>query len=546
MIVFGSRGSDLALTQTRMVAAALARAAGCQYRIEIIETRGDRVVDRPLPEIGGKGLFTQELEDALRQGRIDVAVHSLKDLPVADPAGLTIGAVPERRDPGDVLVCQPQWFDRNGTVPLRSGCRVGTSSHRRRAALERLRPDLVFADVRGNVPTRVDKVRRGDYGAVVLAAAGLDRLQLPLGELVRAALPIEQFPPAPAQGALGVQCRSGDTRVLAMLAQLHDAVADRCARAERDVLFKLGGGCSMPLGVLVTDERDGFRLRAAFYSLPQPGHTPAGVFVDLRGRDPLALAEQVAARWRPLVDTPLAGRDVVLLRPDDGSRDLDDALAVAGARVRRIALTRVVPIAGVAVDAATVQDRMLAFTSARAVELFCAAARVDLRGRSAFAGGPATAAAVHAHGMTPIAATLGSGGRALAERIRTSPPPAGILFPCAEERHPDLEDGLRAAQIAVVPLPVYRTEQLPPNAVDVPAGATVVFASPSAVRAWAAAPRPRARHVAIGQSTAAAMRDAGVPCDAVADEPTAAGLIRSLEVVSQCPAPPRSTGPGPL
>ena len=164
MIRFGSRGSDLALCQSRMVAAALTAATGEEVQIEVIETRGDRILDKPLPQIGGKGLFTEELEHALRDRRIDAAVHSMKDLPVCDPKGLTIGAVPERVAPHDVLICSPDAIvGSTDEVPLRAGSRVGTSSHRRRSALERLRPDLQFADIRGNVPTRVDKVRRGEY-----------------------------------------------------------------------------------------------------------------------------------------------------------------------------------------------------------------------------------------------------------------------------------------------------------------------------------------------------------------------------------------------
>ena len=325
MIKFGSRGSDLALRQSRMVAAALTEATGEAVEIEVIETRGDRILDKPLPQIGGKGLFTEELENALRERRIDAAVHSMKDLPVCDPDGLTIGAVPERVAPHDVLICRPDAIvGSSDEVPLRAGSRVGTSSHRRRSALERLRPDLEFADIRGNVPTRVDKVRRGDYDAVVLAAAGLDRLNLALKSLERYQLPVSWSTPAPSQGALAVQCRADDERVLQLLARLHDPVAALCANAERDVLFRLGGGCSMPLGVLVTPEDEAMRLQAAFYTNPEHGLADAhAVFADMRGSDAMVMAAQLAEQWRPMVEAPLRGAEIVMLRPAGHSGSLN-------------------------------------------------------------------------------------------------------------------------------------------------------------------------------------------------------------------------------
>jgi len=534
MITFGSRGSDLARCQSRMVADALTAATGEEVRIEIIETRGDVILDKPLPMIGGKGLFTEELEQALREGRIDIAVHSMKDLPVRDPDGLTIGAVFGRRSPNDVLIYDPTWADAtNNEVPLRTGCRVGTSSYRRRAALERVRPDLMFADIRGNVPTRVDKVRRGDYGAVVLAAAGLDRLQLPIDGLLRKDLAVSWSTPAPAQGALAVQCRADDPRVRAALAKLHDEEAALCAHAERDVLERLGGGCSMPLGVLVTREDATMRLQAAFYTNPEHGPTKAaGLFANLRGEDPMALAAQVASDWQPLASEPLRGRDVILLRPDGNGGDFEAAFAVAGARVSNIALTAVRPLPDVTINAGQIVNKKLAFTSVRAVELFCAIAEcvqgIDLRGVPVFAGGPVTADAARDHGMVPATPAAGCGGALLAQHIANADvPTGGVLFPCAIDRHPDLEAGLQAAGVAVSPLPLYRTEQLPDVELPPLDDAILVFTSPSAVRAYASRTRAPARHLAIGPSTAAAMADVDLRCDGTAAEPTAMALIQT-------------------
>lgn len=533
MIVFGSRGSDLALTQTRAVATALRAATGEEFRIEVIETRGDRDLDRPLPTIGGKGLFTAELEAALLSSRIDAAVHSMKDLPVELREELVIGAVPPRAAHEDVLVYDPAVEDLNSAfVPLRAGCRVGTSSHRRRAALALHRQDLEYADVRGNVPTRVAKVRRGEYGAVVLAAAGLDRLDLPLEGLKRIALPAQWCPPAPAQGALAVQCRANDARVRSLLARLHDPLSALCAGAEREVLAVLGGGCSMPLGALVTPDGSGFRMQLGLFARPElhPGQC-AALFRELRGDDPSSLARTAAAEWAALVGEPLFGVAVTLLRPEGSGRELADALAIAGARVQTVNLTRIVSLPGVVVPPQRLRDRAIAFSSARAVERFFAIVPpAEAAHRPVFAVGAATSAAIRARGVACTCPSEGSGGAAMARLVlATAVPSGGILYPCAEDRHPEFEAALEVARIAVDPLPLYRSE--PIDAVPVPEahGEWLVFTSPSAVRAYAAAPRSSwSRHLALGDTTAAAMHQLRVRCDATASRPTAACLIPCL------------------
>ncbi|MCK5942553.1 MAG: hydroxymethylbilane synthase, partial [Planctomycetes bacterium] len=304
MIVYGTRGSELALTQTRMVAEQIKQATGEDYRVQVLVTTGDRIQDQPLSGIGVKGLFTKELEDALRSGAIDAAVHSLKDLPVQDPDGLALGAVPPREDPRDVLVTREQVLTEaygDGVAPfaaLRAGATVGTSSPRRALAAIAARADLQPRDIRGNVPTRVRKARDGDYDAVVLARAGLNRLGQDLSGLVTQPLPVDRFTPAPGQGALGIQCRRGDQRILDVLANVHDDVTARCVDAERAVLLGLGGGCSMPLGVLVeplapAGPAPRFRLRAALF-----GGAPNAALYDARiGDDPAAMARELVAQW---------------------------------------------------------------------------------------------------------------------------------------------------------------------------------------------------------------------------------------------------------
>ena len=242
----GTRGSRLAQWQAEWVRDQLS-ARGVQARIVIIETRGDAEVDRPLHELEGKGFFTKEIEDALLAGRIDVAVHSLKDLPTRLPDGLALAAVPERHDAREALVGGARLAD------LPAGARVGTSSLRRMTQVIYLRPDLQVVPLRGNVPTRLRKVESGDgCDAALLALAGLERLSL--GER---ATPIDPFEvmPAPGQGALGLEVRAGDRATQDALGPLADAASAQAVASERALLAALGGGCQAPVAAWVEFQR---------------------------------------------------------------------------------------------------------------------------------------------------------------------------------------------------------------------------------------------------------------------------------------------------
>ena len=237
MLVIGSRGSQLALWQAQWIAARLAE-HGHETRIEIIKTTGDKITDVPLAKVGTKGLFTKEIEEALLDRRIDLAIHSLKDLPTEIPAGLTIAAVPEREDPRDAMVGA-----RLSELP--AGAKVGTSSLRRAAQLRMVRPDLAIESVRGNLDTRVRKLDEGQYRAIVLAAAGLTRLGW--AHRIAEILSPEVMCPAVGQGALAVETRhEGEARDFC--AVLDHAATRAAVTAERAVLAALGGGCQVPIG----------------------------------------------------------------------------------------------------------------------------------------------------------------------------------------------------------------------------------------------------------------------------------------------------------
>jgi hydroxymethylbilane synthase len=252
MLTIGTRRSPLAMWQANHVAALLQAAwPTLEVHLEPFTTQGDlsQAAGTPLPSIGGKGLFTAELEQAIRDGRIQLAVHSLKDLPVADADGLTIGAIPARAEVRDVLVAHSG----HTLATLPEGARVGTSSPRRAAQLAAVRPDLRFEPIRGNVETRLRKVLDERlYDATVLAAAGLERLGL--ADYASQYLPLEIMLPAPGQGALAIQCATADATTRAWLAPLDDPSTRRAVTAERAFLHALGGGCAMPVGAYAVGE----------------------------------------------------------------------------------------------------------------------------------------------------------------------------------------------------------------------------------------------------------------------------------------------------
>ena len=242
----GSRGSQLALWQANHISSLL-RACGHEVEIEIIHTTGDKITDVPLAMVGtkggfGKGVFTKEIEEALAARRVDLAVHSLKDLPTELPKGFEIAAITKREDPRDAFCSR-----KHATIEdLPAGARVGTSSLRRQAQLKAVRPDLDIHPLRGNVDTRLRKLEQGEYDAIILASAGLKRLGKT--ELIKQVIPAEIMCPAAGQGALGIEVRKGDAKTHELLAFLNDPNAHAATTCERALLNRLGGGCQVPIG----------------------------------------------------------------------------------------------------------------------------------------------------------------------------------------------------------------------------------------------------------------------------------------------------------
>ncbi|MFI5368526.1 MAG: hydroxymethylbilane synthase, partial [Spirochaetia bacterium] len=443
--------------------AALLAGLGVQCDIVQIETRGDDTLDRPLPEIGGDGVFTERIERALRSSEIDIAVHSLKDLPVEDPGELCVGAVLGREEVREVLVSR----EGRKLSELPRGAMLGSSSTRRQAQLLALRSDLVIRPIRGNVETRIRKVETGEYEATLLAGAGV--LRLGLGARVAEWLEISQVLPAPGQGALAVQCRADDQPTRTLLAEIDEPGLRSETDAERGFLRALGGGCSAPVGAYAKLSGSWLRLHGRVSALD------GSRFVDVEdeGEDHAALVAGLAARAlregaaemiasaarqpaaqpaaRPAVQpdalSSIQGMRIVVTRPRDQADELCQSLAAAGAVPLAVPMIRIAPIEDTgALDAAihTLSSyRWLVFASANGVELFMKRLQA-MRGETRWDGapmvaaaGPGTAAALSRHGVSADLVPAVHSGAALAEAILEAAPDgldgARLLLPRAQD-----------------------------------------------------------------------------------------------------------------
>jgi hydroxymethylbilane synthase len=533
VIRIGTRGSDLALTQTRMVAQLLER-LGHKTELVVIQTSGD-ATDRPFKELEGKAFFTKELDDALLTWAVDLAIHSLKDLPTDDPPGLATTSVLPRADPRDRLllrVAPVHGSPQRGAPLLRAGMRVGTSSTRRAAQLKEAFPGIAALDLRGNVPTRVQKLRRGDYDAIVLAAAGLDRLGLDLAGLSVHALDPPEFLPAPGQGVLAARYRADDPTLPDALRPLIDVAAAECSRAERLVLAKRDRGCSLPLGALARRRGDAIELLA---SLEREGRI---AHAHVRGR---TATEAADAAVRALTGAPT----IVVTRPSGLDDELCAALADAGFRVASQPAIRFAELPEDATRRALLAAAggfdVVAFTSRAAVRAFARAVETlpaPPTLRTVAAVGAATARALEAHGFAAGFVGDGRGAESLARALATAlPPRARILHPGPLEPEPAFARALADGGFTVAELPLYATVAITDDP-PLPAGPVIaLLASPSAARAFLAREHVRARlergdesllFLAGGATTAAELERLGARVAAVARTPGAADVVAAL------------------
>jgi hydroxymethylbilane synthase len=555
--IVGTRTSRLALWQTRHVVEMLCAAwEGLECRIKEFTTKGDKTPDKPLPDIGGKGLFTLELEEALRGAEIDAAVHSLKDLPVEDAPGLTLGAVAARAEAGDCLVARSGWT----LETLPEGAVVGTSSTRRRAQLLSKRPDLQVRSIRGNVETRIRKVMDGQYDATVLARAGLERLELT--NHVTDHLGLDVMLPAPGQGALAVQCRADDRRAMKLLSEIDDPSTRAAVSAERTFLAGLGGGCATPVGAFARTSRKSPPWRLTLSAVVGSIDGRRMIRLERSGDDPASLGKAAAeeALQRGGADVlavkvaaegaPLGGRRVVVTRAGDQAEAFCKKLEAAGAEPVLVPVIRIVPAGDRgAIERAIAGFREFdwaVFTSANGVTHWWNVLAEHGLDRAIFGGarvaavGSATAGALRERGVEPDFIPEMYVGEQIARGLEDVEGKTVCLLR-ARMAGGDLPRLLRSRGARVVDVAVYENvpAEIEPEAVAaLRRGVDIVtFTSGSTVRNFVAALRSipdlentlgGLRCACIGPVTAKAARELNLDVRAVASVHTVDGLFEAL------------------
>lgn len=539
----GTRGSPLALRQTdRVIEQLLAVAPAVSCEVRVIRTAGDRHPEAAINELSADGVFVRTLEEALLAGHIDLAVHSLKDLPGALLPGLVLAAYLERGDPADAFVS----LIADSVEGLPPGARVGTGSPRRRALLLERRPDLQVVPIRGNVDTRLRKLREGQYDALVLALAGLQRLGLE--HLMRARLAPDLFVPAPGQGTLTVEVRQDRADVLDLVRQIDHTATRAAADAERAFLITLAGGCLMPAGVFAAPHGAGLRVVAVLADLDctHLRREEREGAVDAAPTLGAELARSLMARAGRGAIRPLAGLTVVVTRPRAQAGELVAALVEAGARTFAVPAIEVLPPPDwspldLALDRLD-RYRWVTVTSVNGAHALVA--RAQLHGRisalsavAVAAVGHATAAALRSAGVAVALVPEVQRAEGLAEAL-TDLEGSRVLVVRGDRGREILSQRLRGRGVRVDEAIAYRTVAVAPPAVEAVLGEAVVdwlvLASGSAATAVAAWPpewRSRlqaARVACLGPETAVAAVAAGWHVAVTAAKPDAAALVHAL------------------
>ena len=557
-LVIGSRGSELALWQARHIQQCLKEAhPGLEVIIEIITSKGDKIQDVPLAKIGSKGLFTKELEVALLDGSIDLAVHSLKDLPTELPPGLALGAVPRRENPQDAFVGRTA----QSLAELAQGATVGTSSLRRRAQLLAARPDLNIVDLRGNVPTRIEKMSSEGMDAIILAAAGLIRLKM--DQHISECLDHSTMLPAVSQGALGIEIRDNDSRVAGLVRVLHHDATFDVVTAERALLSGLGGGCQTPLGALCTTENDRLYLNARIVS--PDGTQVFTVSLDGSKHAAAALGQQAAQdllaqgadrivaeldAGTEATGTPLQGKRIAITRAQDQSQKLTAALHGLGAEVISFPTIDVRAVTPDTEPPEASTCDWLIFTSVNGVRYFSQALEARGRNLDAFsrtsicAIGSGTSTLLQEMGLSvslsPNTATAEELGKTLTA-LEGDLNGKNILLPRGNLARTTLPEILRTAGATVMESIVYETQCTAPDAAAVRAFLqqgldAITFTSASTAEnlatilgaeQWSEL-AGRCTIASIGPITTDALKAMGVPPTLEAEQHDIPGLVRAL------------------
>lgn len=502
-IIIGTRGSELALWQANFVKDRLA-GIGIDAELKIIKTQGDRILNLSFDKLEGKGFFTKELEDSLLDHTIDIAVHSHKDLPTQHPAGLVIAAISEREDPGELLLILKDCVDVRQKLSVKFGGMVGTSSNRRKSQLLAIRPDLEIENLRGNVPTRIQKLRDEDYDAIILAKAGVQRLGIDLSEFYVEELEPMEFIPAPAQGVLAIQIRESDADLYEKLQALHNEEVAETVAVERKVLNLFNGGCHMPLGCYCRREEGKYQVWTAKATEEEP--FPDRLFLE--SDTPHGLAEKIVAKFSPDRKFPSS---VFITRDISESSYFRRAMEKNGIGVEARSLIRTFPIIN-KLDPYILRDiDWIFFSSKNAIEYFF---KLDpqISKKTKFGVlGRASEETLRYFGRIPDfnGEEEGIDTTEIAKEFAAIASGTTILFPGAKGSLRTVQQTL-SMQTKIIDLPVYETvieEEVERSYADV-----LIFTSPSNVEAYFADNllEPGQKVICIGRSTGRKFDEMGV------------------------------------
>jgi len=500
-LIIGTRGSDLALWQANFTKDKLAE-IGVDSELKIIKTQGDKILNLRLDKLEGKGFFTKELEEELLSGGIDIAVHSHKDLPTTHPAGLTIAAVSEREDPSELLLILKDCVDVTQKLSLKKGAQVGTSSNRRKAQLLAQRPDLNIEDLRGNINTRIQKLRDENYDAILLAKAGVARLKLDLSEFHMEVIEPTELVPAPAQGVLAIQIRENDQNLFDLLQQINDKnVAEEIA-VERKVLNLFEGGCHMPLGCYCKKEDGQYEI---WTSKALTGDDfPDRLFVRVDSLE--GMAEQIVAKFSEDRKRPAK---VFISREIGEHSYFRRALEKNNIEIEGRSLIRTFPIVNVLDPFYLKHIDWIFFSSRNGVEYFFKLKPALPKHVKFGVVGRGSEDALRKYGH--LADFVGESGdiTEVAEEFALLVSDQTVLFPRAQDSLLSIQKSLPETT-KVVDLPIYETvieEEIDQTYADI-----LIFTSPSNVEAYFADNLldPGQKVIAIGNSTGKKFDEMGV------------------------------------
>ncbi|MGY3054767.1 hydroxymethylbilane synthase [Pedobacter sp. UYEF25] len=492
-IIIGTRGSDLALWQANYVKDQLS-AIGQEAELKIIKTQGDKILNLRLDKLEGKGFFTKELEEELLQGTIDLAVHSLKDLPTKNPDGLIIAAIPQREEAKEYLLILKDCVDISKKLSLKKGAMVGTSSNRRAAQLLGLRPDLEITDLRGNVPTRIQKLRDENYDAIMLAKAGVKRLGLDLSDLHVEELETSEFIPAPAQGALGIQIRKSDTELFEALQPLNHTETIAAVSVERKVLNLFEGGCHMPLGCYCKKSNGKYEVWTSKAETAED--FPKRFFV--RADSTEGLAEKIVQKYLETTKNP---KKVFISREIGEHSYFRRALAQNNIEIEGRSLIRTFPIVTVLDHYILRNVDWIFFSSRNAVTYFFGLKPLLPKKTKFGVVGSGSEDALRQEGFVADFVGIGGDIEEIAAEFAKLVAGQTVMFPRAQDSLQSIQKAL-TSETKVVDLPIYETvieDEVEPTFAEV-----LIFTSPSNVEAYFADNLLESdqKVISIGNSTA--------------------------------------------